>query len=157
MSAKQRLKRGNDPIAAGRARRFRIHRAGRRGVALFLSLVFLGLAAVFMASWLTKAAAERRHAVLAEQRVQAGWLAEAGVERAASQLAGNRDFRGESWQAPVEEFASGNRAIIDIKIEPAEEDTQQAIVEVQLLDGDEVLVRTRKQVSIRLSNTEESS
>jgi type II secretory pathway component PulK len=142
-------------------------RAGRRGVALFLLLVFLALAAIFMTGWLTSAAAERRAGRLAEDRLQAAWLAESAVERAAAQLARDDEYQGETWQIPADQLAGGKSAVITIKIErengqvaeaSAEASTRaNAIVDVQLRDGDETVVRTRKQVSVRLFKSEESS
>jgi len=135
----------------------------RRGVALFLLLVFLALAALFMTGWLTSAASERRAARLAQERLQTAWLAESGVERAAARVARDGDYQGETWRIPAEQLAGAYNGVIEIKIErPADAaetagDVATVRVEAQLRDGDETVARARKEVAVRLSKSEESS
>jgi type II secretory pathway component PulK len=166
MSINQRQIPSDQRITPCFARRRAPVRAGRRGVALFLLLVFLALAAMFMTGWLTSAASERRAGRLAEDRLQAAWLAQSAVERADAQLTRDGDYQGETWKVSAEELAGGKNAVVSIKIErsqapaantPAEEGASvNAVIEVQLRDGDETVVRTNKQVSVRLSKPEES-
>jgi hypothetical protein len=149
-----------------RSARFRAtRRANRRGVALFLLLVFLALAGMFMTGWLTSTAAERRAARLAEERLQATWLAESAVGRAAAQLARDRGYKGETWQIPADELAGGYNAVIKINIERSDaanataDDGASAIadVEAQLRDGDETVARSRRQVEVRVPKPEETT
>ena len=130
----------------------------RRGLALLLLLVFLGLAAVFMAGWVSSAAIARRADRLAELRTQAAWLAESGIERAAAQLAADHRYEGETWRTPVGQLAGGYVGIIEIEIERDDDANNrghaQALVEVQLREGDETVARTRKQALIRLKREE---
>ena len=132
----------------------------RRGAALLLLLVFLGLAAVFLAGWVTSAAVARRADRLAEWRMQASWLAESGVARAATQLAQDPGYQGETWRTTAEQLADGYTGIVEIAIErETDADNRQnvqAIVEAQLHDGDETVARSRKQVLIRQSEEESS-
>jgi hypothetical protein len=130
-------------------------------VALFLLLVFLALAALFMTGWLTSAASERRAARLAHERLQTAWLAESGAEHAAAMVARDGDYQGETWRVPADELAGGYNGVIDIKIERRGEALKTAAavavvrVEAQLRDGDETVARTRKEIAVRLSKPEE--
>jgi hypothetical protein len=132
----------------------------RRGIALLLLLVFLGLAAVFMAGWVTSAAIARRADRLAELRTQAAWLAESGAARAAAQLSRDYGYQGETWRTPDNQLAGGYTGIVEITIDRDDDadnrEHAQAIVGVRLREGDETVVQTRKQVLIRLKREESS-
>ncbi len=160
MIPRQHAQSRNARTTANRSPRRAVKRIERRGMALLLLLVFLGLAAVFMAGWITSAAVERRAHRLAEARMQAAWLAESGVARAAAQLGRDDGHQGETWRTPAEQFAGGYSGIVEITIERDDDannrEHAQALVEVQLREGDETIARTRKQVLIRL-NQEGSS
>jgi type II secretory pathway component PulK len=141
-------------------------RAQRHGAALFLLLVFLALAAMFMTGWLTSAAAERSAARLALERLQATWLAESAIERAAARLARDGNYQGETWQISANQLAGQYNAVINIKVADtvaaesatANEGARANVeVDVQLRDGDETVANTRKQVSVGLSQSEKSS
>ncbi|MEX2140990.1 MAG: hypothetical protein WD894_17125 [Pirellulales bacterium] len=123
-----------------------------------LLLVFLGLAAVFMAGWVTSAAIARRADRLAELRTQAAWLAESGVARAAAQLGRDNGYQGETWRTPNDQLAGGYIGIVEITMERDDDadnrDHAQALVEVQLREGDITVARIRKQVLIRLKREE---
>lgn len=127
----------------------------RRGIALFLLLVFLGLAAVFLAGWVNSAAIARRADRLAQSRVQAAWLAESGVARAAAQLARDASYQGETWRTPADQLAGGYIGVVEITTKRAGDADNighvQVLVEAQLRDGEETVARTSKQVLIRLN------
>jgi type II secretory pathway component PulK len=130
----------------------------RRGVALILVLVFLGLAALFATVWLVAANSVTHNLRLWEDRSQARWLAESGLDRAAAALAKDQNHAGNQWTIPANEFDGRYSATIKTAVHKSEDDSQKrainAVVELQF--GNETIVRTSKKITIDLPAEEKS-
>jgi hypothetical protein len=92
----------------------------RRGLALILALVLLGLVGALSATLLRATATARLVADQAYRDAQVAWLVEAGLSRARARIAAAADYTGETWAVDASELGGRHGAKVLITVDPIE-------------------------------------
>lgn len=100
----------------------------RRGLALILALVLLGLVAALGSALVRTSLSGRVASDLARREAQTLWLLDAGCSRARAQLAGGAAYAGETWEIPADQLDGRHAARVAIAVEPAAEAAPRSIV-----------------------------
>lgn len=127
----------------------------RRGLALIVVLMFLGVAGLFLSGWLLAANYGRQQLRLTEQRAQARWLIEAAIERGAAALYRDAEYAGENWAVSSAELGGLCDAAVTIASETVDTPIRRRLnISLQLKAGDETLVEGKKQILLDLPGEE---
>ena len=102
----------------------------RRGMALLIVLVALGLASALGLSLLKLTMAQRRQAEQEQFHAQARWLAESGVDKAAALLKADGKFSGLKLPVTAKELGGRHAASVSIEVKPVENAPQRRQVTV---------------------------
>lgn len=96
-------------------------RRHRRGFAMLIVLVLLGVVFVGASLLIQRLALQQRGTKELGRRLQAQSLAEAGLDRAFAKLTADRQFAGETWQPMVSgHSAAAEQARVEIAVQPTD-------------------------------------
>ena len=111
-------------------------RPRRRGIAVLIALVCLGVCGAILGTLVREAILERQSLDSAQWREQAEWLARSGVDRAAASLARDRDYRSETWTIPAEALRGEYGGRVTIEVEKPAERSDVGLVSVVVVYPD---------------------
>ncbi len=74
------------------------HRAGRRGSALLIAMITLGLVSAMAVSMVQIVTLRHSQSDREQWRLQSAWLSESALVRALDRVSRDPDYTGESWQ-----------------------------------------------------------
>ena len=103
----------------------------RRGAFTVVVLICLLLSAMLLASLLKLALLQDGQSACIQMRLQAGWLADSGLERAAARLAADPAYAGETWTIDADRLGGPDAAVVVIRVERNESQTQRRLVVIE--------------------------
>jgi Tfp pilus assembly protein PilX len=121
----------------------RLHR--RRGLALLVVLVALGIITAISLTLVEMALLHHRQAEREAFALQARWLAESGYDQAASHLRSDPEFQGAIWNVPAESIDGRHSASVVIDVQPVKDSphSRVVIVTADFPSDSSVSMRTR--------------
>jgi hypothetical protein len=90
----------------------------RRGIALALGLLVLGVLVLIFAALIRRARQTHEVQVADARAVQSEWLAESALERARARLDADPDYSGETWLVPADALGGPDAGRVLILVEP---------------------------------------
>lgn len=109
----------------------RLPRAARRAALLVAVIACLTVCTLLMGTLMKSLVAAHRGSDQYEYSLQSLFLAEAGVRRAAAQMSLDPAYEGESWEIPADVLGRFHNAIVQIRVQPLEEDAGIRRIQVE--------------------------
>jgi type II secretory pathway component PulK len=123
----------------------------RKGTALILVLVGLGVTTLIFMAAMKMILVQRKSIELNSRQIQSRWLAESGIERAAARLAADAKYEGETWNVSAEDLGGRDGGKVTIKVEqvPGKPGRRTVHVEADYPPEPELRARETRDVTLR--------